>query len=162
MLWKEFHIKDLGLPIIKPIVYHTKNVCIDNNGINYVVRSKFNNGIKYKVKKMQNINPAGVISFGAENATFFYQEDIWISGRDIYYIDTSNLSKLSSLFLVSVLQTITKKYSYNFGMFPELVKEEIIKLPVDKNNKPNWQYMENYMKNIISTMQNNLTLFQAA
>ena len=44
----------------------------------------------------------------------------------------------------------------------DIVKEEIIKLPVDKNNKPDWQYMENYMKNIISTMQNNLTLFQAA
>ena len=46
------------------------------NGIPYVVRSKFNNGIKYLVKKTHNIevSPSGVISFGAENANFFYQD----------------------------------------------------------------------------------------
>lgn len=51
----------------------------------YIVRSKFNNGIKCYVEKNNiEINPSGVITFGAENATFFtksnrlYREEIYI------------------------------------------------------------------------------------
>ncbi len=150
--WKSFKIGKLfNEKIIKPSVLHTKDVTEDINGIPYVVRTKFDNGIKYNVEKKPKMktSPAGTISFGAENATFFYQENEYVSGRDIYYIDTRHLSKYACLFLVTCLQTITEKYPYNYGMFPELVKKEEIKLPVDKNGEPDWEYMENYMKNIM-------------
>ena len=120
------------------------------DGIPYVVRSKFNNGIKYYVKKDKEfvLNPSNVISFGAENASFFYQEKEYISGRDMYYIDTRNISKNASLFIIACLETITSKYSYNFGLFPKLLKKEKIKLPVTKNGNPDFEYMDNYMNNL--------------
>ena len=147
--WKNFRIGDL-FNIVSPKVYHTKDVIEDIDGIPYVVRSKFNNGIKYNVIKDDNFitNPSGTISFGAENATFFYQDKEFISGRDMYYIDTRNISKKSSLFIASCLQMVAKKYSYNYGLFPKLLKEEIIKLPIDNYGNPNWDYMENYIDNL--------------
>ena len=147
--WREYLIKDIFPHIIKPDVYHTKHVEEDPDGIPYVVRSKFNNGIKFNVKRPAgNVNPAHVISFGAENATFFYQANEWISGRDIYYIDTRDLNEYACLFLVACLQPIAKKYSYNFGLFPDLLKREIIKLPADKNGKPDFSYMETFMREL--------------
>ena len=148
--WKEFNIGKLFPKIISPKVYHVKDVEEDKNGIPYVVRSKYNNGVKFFVKKTNNliINPAGVISFGAENATFFYQENEYISGRDMYYIDTRNLTKNCSLFITSCLQQITEKYSYNYGLFPNLLKKESIKLPADDNGNPDWKYMDNYIENL--------------
>ena len=156
--WKEFIIGDLFSNIIKPPVLHTIDVAEDINGIPYVVRTKFNNGIKYNVEKTKTMqpSPAGTISFGAENATFFYQEKEYVSGRDIYYIDTQNITKYACLFLVTCLQTISAKYSYNYGMFPELVKKEVIKLPVNKKKEPDWEYMEQYMKNIMEDTQSKL------
>lgn len=156
--WKKFIIGDLFPNIVKPPVLHTKDVTEDINGIPYVVRTKFDNGIKYNVEKTRTMqpSPAGTISFGAENATFFYQEKEYVSGRDIYYIDTQNIAKYACLFLVTCLQTISDKYSYNYGMFPELVKKEVIKLPVNKKNEPDWEYMENYMKNIMQDTQSKL------
>lgn len=160
--WKSFTIGKLFENVVKSPVLHTKDVTENVNGIPYVVRTKFDNGIKYNVEKklqMQS-SPAGTISFGAENATFFYQEKEYVSGRDIYYIDTRYLTKYACLFVVTCLQTIVEKYSYNYGMFPELVKKEEIKLPVNKNGEPDWEYMENYMKNIMQESEWNIQKLQ--
>lgn len=150
--WKEFIVGEL-FEIKKPNVIHSRgvqesNAIDDTNSIPYVVRTKFNNGIKCNVIRTAMMKPAisGVVSFGAENASFFYQEKEFVSGRDIYYIDTSHLSKETCLFLITCLNTITHKYSYNNGLFPDLLKKETIKLPVASSGKPDWEYMENYVK----------------
>lgn len=153
--WKVYKIKDVFPEIVKPTVYHTREVRENPNGIPYVVRSKFNNGIKYNVERpVGNVNPAKVISFGAENATFFYQKEEWVSGRDMYYIDTRSIDEYACLFITSCLQPIAEKYSYNYGMFPNLLKEEIIKLPSDANGAPDYVYMEKYMRVVESGAYN--------
>lgn len=103
-------------------------------------------------------NPAKVISFGSENASFFYQEKEWISGRDMYYIDTSMYSNYICFFLISCLETLTSKYSYNFGLFPDLLKDETIKLPINIYGEPDWQYMYDYMKNTECKVRNILNM----
>lgn len=149
--WGSFIVGELFHNIVKPAVYHSHDLeeCEDG-GIPYVVRSKFNNGIKCRVKDNGKIecSPAGVISFGAENASFFYQEEKWCSGRDIYYIDTRDLSLNTCIFLTSCLQVITSKYEYNYGLFPDLLKKEIIKLPIDEKGQPDWQYMDDYIDSV--------------
>lgn len=147
--WVEYRVGDLFPIIIKPAVYHTREVKEDANGIPYVVRSKFDNGIKCRVQNSLPLtNPAGVISFGAENATFFYQEEIWCSGRDIYYIDTRSFSRNTCMFLIVCLRQIAAKYSYNFGLFPDLLKKEIIHLPATLSGEPDWAYMEQYVQSV--------------
>ena len=145
--WSTFAIEQIFPTIVKPQVYHTREVTQNDNGIPYVVRSKFNNGIRYFVDKPTGAtNPPKVISFGAENATFFYQEKEWISGRDMYYIDTTKIDKHACLFITACLQPIATKYSYNFGLFPELLKKEKIKLPIDDKGNIDYAYMSAYMK----------------
>lgn len=147
--WREYKVGDLFPVIIKPSVIHSKSVVESNSGIPYVVRSKFNNGIRCRVEKRADYkpSPAGTISFGAENASFFYQTEEFISGRDIYYLDTRNLSKHACFFLITCLQSLTHKYSYNYGLFPDLLKKEHIRLPATVDGKPDWQYMEQFISN---------------
>ena len=154
--WKPFVVGKLFPSIIKPTVYHSHELEEDINGIPYVVRSKFNNGIKCRVKKLEtiSISPAGVISFGAENASFFYQPEEWCSGRDIYYIDTRHISKNACLFVASCLQKVTSKYGYNYGLFPDLLKCETIQLPVDSLGAPNWTQMESFIDRISDRAKN--------
>lgn len=147
--WKLFKVGDIFPKIIKPEVYHVRQLIQDDNGIPYVVRSKFNNGIKYRVKKPTGkINPPNVISFGAENATFFYQQEEWVSGRDMYYIEVGDLPFYTCCFLTSVFQILATKYSYNNGLFPDKLKKEKIMLPINnKSGKIDYTYMEEFMKN---------------
>ena len=160
--WAEFKIGNI-FEIVSPKVYHTREVKENSNGIPYVVRSKFNNGIKYMLEKDERfiVNPKGVISFGAENASFFYQENEYISGRDMYYIDTRNLSRNTALFIIACLEKLTSKYSYNFGLFPKLLKEEKIKLPIKSNGEPDYEYMDKYMTELLNKAKNKLSCLNA-
>jgi len=160
--WKEFKVGDLFKKIVKPPVLHTREVVESVDGIPYVVRTKFDNGIKCRVNPVLGVkpSPAGVISWGAENATFFYQEEPFLSGRDIYYIDTTNLKPMSCRFLTACLQQIASKYPYNYGLFPELIKEERIKLPVTESGQPDWEYMDRYMTQITNGVRENLNTLE--
>ena len=148
--WKDFRIGSLFERIVKPPVVHSREVTPSDDGIPYVVRSKFNNGVKCLVVKEPHMKPSpgGTISFGAENATFFYQPTEFVSGRDIYYIDTTHLTERICLFLVSCLRRVAEKYTYNYGLFPDLLKEETIKLPVCTDGSPDWIGMEKFVEKI--------------
>ena len=62
--------------------------------------------------------------------------------------------KTICLLITSCLQPIAEKYSYNYGLFPNLLKEEIVKLPADVNGEPDYEYMEKYMRKVESKAYN--------
>ena len=146
--WHSFKIGDLFPDIVKPEVYHSHEVVEFEKGIPYIVRSKYNNGMKCRVKKLDSmkVSPSGVISFGAENASFFFQSEEWCSGRDIYYVNTTQYSEQVCKFLAVCFNKVTSKYNYSFGLFPDLLKEESIQLPVDEDGNPDWRFMEQFIE----------------
>lgn len=148
--WQEFRVGKL-FDMFKPPVLHDRQVMPSEIGLPYVVRSKFNNGIKDLVVTDKDVDPspAGVITWGAENASFFYQEKPFYSGRDIYCLDTRGLSMNACHFLAAVLSTVASKYPYNYGLFPDLLKHEVVKLPIAPSGDPDWAYMDAYMSKIM-------------
>lgn len=161
--WGEFKISEL-FKLVNSKPYHNKDVTIDrdsSNTINYVTRSKFNNGLNNVVVLEEHfeINPAGVISFGAENADFFYQPEQYIAGNKMYYIDTRYLSFHSCLYIKTILQaSFSDNYSFNHGLTATRLRKETIKLP-QKNGEPDWEYMGKYMKKIEKKAQNQINNF---
>lgn len=149
--WKTFVVGELFPFIVKPPVLHARQVVEADDGIHYVVRTKFNNGIKCRIRPVTDVtpSPAGVITWGAENASFFYQAEEFLSGRDIYYVDTRAYSATTCMFLATCLQTVAHKYPYNYGLFPDMLKDEQISLPVDASGKPDWVYMDEYMSAVM-------------
>lgn len=164
--WKEFILGEL-FDLINSKAYHGKDISEtpDEDGLLYVTRSKFNNGINCRVEKKSDyiINPAGTISFGAENADFFYQEEEYITGNKMYYIDTRSINKYAALYFKSVLEaTFTRNYSFSDGMIPDRIRDKIIKLPATDKGEPDWNYMEEYMKNVETSVRNSLEKLQSA
>lgn len=175
--WKEFKLgyimvgnKKQGhglFEIVNSVAYHGKDVTEtdSDDGINYITRSKFNNGLKARVVRLDKfkVNPAGAISFGAENADFFYQTEPYITGNKMYYIDTTALSERACRFLKSIMEaTFTANYSFSDGMIPARIYDECIKLPATPDGAPDWAYMESYMANLETKVADSLTLLQAA
>lgn len=60
------------------------------------------------------------------------------------------------MFLAACLQTVVHKYPYNYGLFPDLLKEEQIRLPVDAAGEPNWDYMDEYMSAVMKEAEASL------
>lgn len=102
--WKELKIGELLPKIRKPHVLRNRQVTKNEQGIPYIVRTKFDSGIKCRVQLNDDMapNPVGFISFGAESATSFYQQEEFVSGRDICYIDTRKLRARACMMLLSV------------------------------------------------------------
>ncbi|MGI6580442.1 MAG: restriction endonuclease subunit S [Saccharofermentanales bacterium] len=147
--WREFKVKDI-FEVMNSKPYHKDSLTIKSKGIPYITRTSLNNGLEEIVylEDYFTINAGNGISLGAENADFFYQETDYLTGNKMYRIYNENINKQIGLFLVQVFRSSIKGcgFGYGKGLTGTRFKDRVIMLPIDFNKKPNWQFMENYIK----------------
>lgn len=150
--WKEYKLSEI-VDIKSSNGYIDINKATrDDNGVNFVLRTTQNNGVeKYKISKegLENkINKGNCLSLGMHGLTAFYQEKEFIACQNILIIRYPELNKMNSLFLATVINFSLKgKFSYGRVATMQRLKDLIIKLPT-KDDKPDWEYMEQYMKSL--------------
>lgn len=148
--WKEFKISDV-FKIVNSKAYHKTELKIKDGTIPYITRTSFNNGLECCIINNNfKLNPKNTISFGAENADFFYQEQEYITGNKMYFLQNESVNRYTGLFLVRILQSSIKNcgFGYGKGLTGTRLKNRTLILPIDSKGNPNWQFMESYMKNI--------------
>ncbi|MCI5642832.1 MAG: restriction endonuclease subunit S [Peptoniphilus sp.] len=147
--WGEFKIKDI-FTVENCKAYHKENLECAICGTPYITRTSLNNGLDDIIKNNKNykINRSNSISLGAENADFFYQEFKYITGNKMYSIYNKNINKSIGLFLVQTFRTSIKNcgFGYGKGLTGTRFKDRIVLLPIDRDKNPNWQFMEDYIK----------------
>lgn len=152
--WKEFFIGgEEGLFDIKATNSGIdKNKLLENDGcIPYITRSNINNGIDMFVGTRQrkgfDLNKGNVITIGLDTQTVFYQENEFYTGQNIQVIDNKNLNKEIFLFLIPLLKIQMEKFSWgSVGATLTRLRRTKILLPINFQGKPNWQFMEDYIK----------------
>jgi len=159
--WGEFKVggKDGIFKISNSKPYHKANLTVSSNGIPYVTRTSMNNGLEdLIVDENYEKNPKNTISLGAENADFFFQGIDYVSGNKMYNISNNKITREVGLFLVQVFRQSIKEcgFGYGKGLTGTRFKNRYIMLPVDENNKPNWHFMEEYIKERESKQRNDL------
>lgn len=85
--------------------------------------------------------------------------------EDAYLIKAyDNIASTNVLqFLATVIQKdIKQHFSYDNKCTWDKAKEMIIHLPAKPNGQPNWEYMENYMKNIMDDTKAKLNILKTA
>ncbi|MDR3236966.1 MAG: N-6 DNA methylase [Spirochaetia bacterium] len=113
----------------------------------YVTRSAINNGISDYVSDDNYIlNKKNCITIGAEGKFAFYQCNDFVAGVKIYTLRHEKLNNYNALFVCTVLNASVYKYSYGRARILSKIKDEIIKLPIEKNGNPDWEFMEKYIK----------------
>ena len=116
--------------------------------IPYVTRSAENNGKSGYCGNADRIVKGNCITIGAEGFTAFYQENDFVAGNKVYALRHRNLNNVNALYICTVLNKLSCLYSFNNARILDKIKQEVISLPIDNNGEPDWQYMENYMKEI--------------
>ncbi len=107
-------------------------------GINFISRTQKNNGVAAIVEAYQNIPPFPkglmTVALGGSVLETFVQPAPFYTGYHIYCLTPK----------------IKEKYRYNYGRKWGIarMKNSKIKLPVDNNGNPNWEFMENYIKSL--------------
>ena len=148
--WKEFIIENLFSIKIG------KNV--DGNKINknggktaYITRKELNNGldgfIQYDDKYLNSQYP--VITIGNETAKPFVQQYPFFTGTKVNILRHKKLISIEIYkFIAQCLEMHRDKYSYSFTINSTRLKRQKIMLPINQDNKPDYEYMENYIKKI--------------
>lgn len=154
--WKGFRFGDLISNIYKAKAINKDDLTIAYNKtyqIRYITRTGENNGCELLADKRdidKNIIEKGnAISIGDTTATCFYQPEEFITGDHMVVIRADSwLNPYTALYVVSILTKEQYKYSYGRAYLIDRIKKTLIKLPVDENDNPDWQFMEDYIKSL--------------
>lgn len=78
-------------------------------------------------------------------SVYKYEDFISTSDNSMGYSD--KLNRYIGLFITTIADQARSKYSFGYKRSSTRLKNERIKLPVTKKGEPNYEYMEQYMKN---------------
>ncbi len=149
--WKEFEVgKLLNVQTTKHFIQQE----MQDGSVPFVTRSTINNGISgFVLRKTEQLCEGVCITIGAEGAVAFYQEFSFLPGVKIYTLRHKNLNRYTAMFLCVLLNQQTAVYSYGYARIIKKIVREHILLPVTPAGTPDWQYMEDYMREVEKKLQ---------
>lgn len=146
--WKLFTLKDLF--DIRKGQRLTKANMLPGN-IPYVGASDTANGVTARIGQAP-IHEGGTISIsynGSVAEAFFQPEPYWATDDvNVLYPKGFKLTPATALFICAVLRL--EKYRFNYGRkwHLERMRDSVIRLPVTSKGKPDFSYMESYIKTL--------------
>lgn len=144
--WKQFMISELfECSIARSVDYGH----VTKGNFPFIGRSANDNGLQGYVES-DKLNKGGCITIGMVGTMKAYWQELdFAASQNILILRRNGLNKYVALFLTTVLQlTMRDKYSYNRPIQKEKFKSSFLKLPVDSSGKPDWQFMEDYIKGL--------------
>ena len=155
--WGEFHLYDI-FDIDSGSKMDKIAMKFDNPTINFVGRSGVNNGVTAVVDEVEDYVPykAGNLTLalgGAYLGSCFVQEkDFYTSQNVVVLSPKEDISFYAKEFICAV---IFKEGNTHYKAFIDELNRHIktdfiIKLPVDSQGKPNYEYMDKYMVEVLN------------
>lgn len=175
--WKEFRVGDLF--DIHPTKRHkdannkdlTNNALFCSGGANpIVVNSAYNNGVG-GYTNLDTTEQGNMVTFSdtVEANTVFYQEKPFVGYphvQGMYPIGeyADKWGKYQYLYFISVFERAASNENVDFvnKFTREIATDILVTLPIDSNNNPDWDFMEQYMKNLEITVSDSLNRLQSA
>ncbi|CDF98458.1 restriction endonuclease subunit S [Avibacterium paragallinarum] len=117
----------------------------------YITRSETDNGINLFVPDEQmrkyKKDDGNVITIGLDTQTVFYQKNSFWTGQNIQILKNDNLNYWVAMFLIPLLKIQMEKFSWggNGATLGRLNRTQIM-LPIYSDYQPDWQFMEDYIK----------------
>ena len=150
--WKEFRVGDLFC-----VKLSKGDIKIDDfteGDVRLISSSETDNGIVGYIDangdgkaEMFSANQMTVDMF--DNA--FYQDEPFYAvshGRVNILKPRFSITKNIALFIATVIKQQQYKYSYGRAVYSKVVENMVIKLPADSQGRPDWLFMENYIKSL--------------
>lgn len=148
--WKTFKFKDIFF-FKRGKRYKTEDHI--SGGIAYISSTKFNNGIDGYVsppKYMTIYNNKITLNNSGSIGYCFYHPYDFVCSDHCTVIDildkSQNLNIYIALFLKPIIEKIKVKYGFAREMSDDRLKNETVKLPINDNGDPDWEFIEMYMK----------------
>ena len=137
------------------------NVSILKSGdVPYIGATNKNNGvmnfIKYDNKLMTKGNCIVFICDGQGSVGYsIYKKENFIGSTTLKVGRNDYLNEYNALFITTALDKNKSIYSFGYKRNEPRLKRETILLPATQQNQPDYEFMENYIKNSMYNKYNN-------
>jgi len=123
----------------------------DSGSAPYVTRKEVSNGVDGFIDEDASLlySDVPVITIGNETAMPFVQTSPFYTGTKINIMKPrADLPQFALQFIATSLQKHKSKYSFSYSINSTRLKKQRILLPVTPSGEPDYDYMEQYAKNI--------------
>ena len=157
--WENFKVGDL-FDVSRPVA--RSQTKYKEGKIPFVASGNYNNGVvKWcKPTKDEVLDQKGCITVSPLDGSAFYQPVDFLgrggAGSAILLLRNESMTEMSGLFISSVLRATLTKFSYNDQINSQNILVQEIKLPATADGKPDFVYMESYMRKIVEESGANL------
>lgn len=145
--WREFYLKDIfieiqrGKRLKKNDHFHGEMPYISSSGINNAVDNFVNNKEKVRI-----FDDCMTIANSGSVGASFYHPYRFVASDHVTKLKNKNFNKYIYLFIASIVARLSEKYGFNREINDKRIIKEKILLPITKDGKPNYKYMETYIQ----------------
>ena len=127
----------------------------EKGNIPYVSSSSVNNGIdNYISNGYTDENCLSFACYGSIGYVFYHPYKAWVSDNcNVFYIKGKKLNEHIAMFLIPILQLERFRFSYGMTAKAQRLRKFKIKLPVKNNNDIDWDFVENFIKDVKNTIK---------
>ena len=146
--WKEFLFPDIFPEIF--IAKSSDSNALSEGEVPFIGRSSVNNGFQglYYVSKDKIVKKNCITVSMVGEPRSFYQPYDFTCSQNILVLRNDFLNKDISKFLISIIDNYltSKGFGYGYPVGLNRVIKNKLMLPIDSHGQPNWQFMEDYIK----------------
>lgn len=149
--WNPFPI----VKIFEPIRGHENNMAmLDEGNVPLISAKNTNNGLKGFVKTLNKQISGNCISLnndgdGGAGLAYYQPSDMALDTHVTALIPKRKLNKFTLLFIANCLSGLHEFFGHGLSISTKRVSKIKIMLPVNENNEPDFEYMEQYAKNMM-------------
>lgn len=147
--WREFFISDIFTKIQRGKRLTKGNQ--QDGKMPYVSSTANNNGVDNFIGNSSGVrifeNCLTLANSGSVGSTFFHHYQ-FVASDHVTALQMEKPNKYVYLFLSTLLKRLEEKYSFNREINDKRIQREKILLPVNSDGIPDWQFMEDFMRQI--------------
>jgi hypothetical protein len=146
--WGKFKMDDIF------IFYKGKRLIKEDmtqGSTNFIASINDNNGTRERIDEIPaHQGNCITVNYNGSVGEAFYQSEPFCASDDVnvLYPKDWELNKYIGLFLVTIIRFNKYRFGYGRKWTLEKMKETYIALPIIKDNTPDWQFMEDYIKSL--------------
>lgn len=143
--WGKFAISDVAEIISGRGIYEDERI---PGNIPYITASAMNNGVTHFLSNVNDTLEADCISVnsnGSVGYAFYHPYEALYSG-DCRKLRLKHRNKYVALFVAVSITSHKDKYNYGYKLGTARLMRQIIQLPIDDEGKPDYAFMEEYMR----------------
>lgn len=115
----------------------------------YITQTGLNNGVAKFIcnQGIEKLNSGNVITVCIDTHEVFYQSCSYYSTQNVMRLEYEQLNEYRAIFIIALLRKIfNQKFSYGYKSTLKRISKVEIKLPSTPDGKPNWNFMESYIR----------------